>query len=472
MRDSTSVLKTLSSRRWLAALVVSSVLFVLGITSTSLWDSELTHCVSHSLAGSMPHAAVYSSTQNVDAAKQKPSSKFDTATLLLKGTASPSFRENLRPDVKYITSWPYEGFTNQMIAYMNLVYLGLITERVPIIPRFTSSRHTTSDTPDLDFGEVFDIPRLQEAINLPILQWSQVKDPDSQFVDDLGCWNTQNSIFYSSDRNFHPPGSLKLDVSYTTAPEWIRYPTELQHPTFPHALLWALASLAFNDSRTWTPREPDISPTHHVALPPDDHLLCYDLLYYAGAHEIFEYNYDMSPVWRFVGQHMHWTPKIQKIAESYTRETLGIAGHAPISPYISVHARRTDFEIWCNGVTTKDCYVELSAIARRVEDVKAELLARKGIQVDQVIITSDEKDPEWWDAVGELGWRQPNHSKTVELYGPWYPPLIDKAIQSGSLGFVGTDRSTFSSLSLRRVRSWNDGAARMVLWGTRGADDH
>lgn len=57
---------------------------------------------------------------------------------------------------------------------MNLIYLGLVTERVPIIPRFTP-KHIGSDSPDLDFGEVFDIPRLQQAINLPILQWPQVK---------------------------------------------------------------------------------------------------------------------------------------------------------------------------------------------------------------------------------------------------------------------------------------------------------
>ncbi|KAJ7746811.1 hypothetical protein DFH07DRAFT_589770 [Mycena maculata] len=470
MLDATNILKTLPPKRWLAALVLSSVLIVFAITSTLLWDPALTHCVSHSLAGAAPLAPVHVPAQKSDATKDNLSSIYDTASLLLHGTASRSFKENLRPDVRYITSWPSEGFTNQMIAYMNLIYLGLVTDRVPIIPRFTPL-HIGSDKPELDFGEVFDIPRLQEAINLLILQWSQVKDPTSRFVDDLGCWNTQNSVWQTSGRHHTPPRSVNLDISYTTAPEWIRYPSQLQNPTFPHALFWALASLAFNDTRTWTPQEPDPSPTHHAVLPPDDHLLCYDLLYYAGAHELFEFNYEISPAWRFVGQHMHWTARIQQIAESYTRETLGIAPHAPIPPYIAVHARRSDFEVWCKGVPIKDCYVELSAIARRVEDVKAELLARKGIRVDEVIMTSDEKDPEWWDAVRELGWRWPNHTRTVELYGPWYPPLIDKAIQSGSLGFVGTDRSTFSSISLRRVRSWNDGAVRMVLWGRPGADD-
>ncbi|KAJ7474505.1 hypothetical protein B0H11DRAFT_2035686 [Mycena galericulata] len=54
----------------------------------------------------------------------------------------------------------------------------------------------------------------------------------------------------------------------------------------------------------------------------------------------------------------------------------------------------------------------------------------------------------------------------------YHPLLCSVAIQSASVGFVGTDRSTFSILFLRRVQSWHDGATRMVLWGRPGADDH
>ena len=53
-----------------------------------------------------------------------------------------------------------------------------------------------------------------------------------------------------------------------------------------------------------------------------------------------------------------------------------------------------------------------------------------------------------------------------------HPVILDAAIQSLGIGFVGTDRSTFSVLSRRRVLDWQDGAARMVLWGYKGADDH
>ncbi len=53
-----------------------------------------------------------------------------------------------------------------------------------------------------------------------------------------------------------------------------------------------------------------------------------------------------------------------------------------------------------------------------------------------------------------------------------YPLLIDAVIQSGGVGFVGTDRSTMSILARRRVESWQNGVTRTLLWGSPHADDH
>lgn len=50
--------------------------------------------------------------------------------------------------------------------------------------------------------------------------------------------------------------------------------------------------------------------------------------------------------------------------------------------------------------------------------------------------------------------------------------IIDAIIQSRGLGFVGTDRSTFSALARRRVQEWNNGAVRTVKWGQPDADQH
>ena len=94
--------------------------------------------------------------------------------------------------------------------------------------------------------------------------------------------------------------------------------------------------------------------------------------------------------------------------------------------------------------------------------------------MNRVIMTSDESDPKWWAEVEALGWVKMDHKemKTEEKYGRWYPVILDAAIQASGMGFVGTDRSTFSILSRRRVMDWNDGVTRMFKWGRKGADDH
>jgi hypothetical protein len=49
-----------------------------------------------------------------------------------------------------------------------------------------------------------------------------------------------------------------------------------------------------------------------------------------------------------------------------------------------------------------------------VEEVKQELVQRKGLHVNHVIMTSDEIDPAWWREVEKQGWLRVDHSVTTE----------------------------------------------------------
>ncbi|KAJ7272628.1 hypothetical protein B0H12DRAFT_1007870 [Mycena haematopus] len=387
---------------------------------------------------------------------------------LVKGPPTSAFKDNLRPEIQYVTAWPGSGWTNDVVQYMNLLYLALITERVPVLPYFTPTGHIAGgNAPTLPFGEVFDIPRLQKAIGAQILEWHQVKDPQSEIADPIGCWSVWKAVqSFNKDSHFtSAPTRLKLDVSYTTAPRWIKmYPSDDGDP---HSTFWALASLAFPNTRASNLQTPVLSPIHSASLPPDEQMLCYDYLYYVGANNGYEWESDYGPAWRFVGRHMYWTPKLLQLAGKYVRDALVVAPYEPTPPYITVHVRHGDFAGWCDR-PLKDCFAPLSAIARRVEEVQDELWETRRLVVDRVVITSDEQDPVWWDAVSELGWVRPDHSRTVEIHGPWFPILIDAVIQSGSLGFVGTDRSTVSIMARKRVESWHGGVYRMVKWGHPG----
>ena len=109
-------------------------------------------------------------------------------------------------------------------------------------------------------------------------------------------------------------------------------------------------------------------------------------------------------------------------------------------------------------------------------EVQAELAERKGLQIpaSRVLVASDEEDPAWWADVRAQGWRAVDHAaaRTEERLGRWYPAILDAAMLSLAHGFVGTEGSTYSAVSGRRVKSWTDGAVRMLRWGYEGADNH
>ncbi|KAJ7155802.1 hypothetical protein C8R46DRAFT_960044 [Mycena filopes] len=396
-----------------------------------------------------------------------PKADIPEESLPLNGPPTLAFADNLRPDVKYITSWPGAGFTNDVMSFMNLLYLSLLTQRVPVLPFFTPTH--VKHAHNIDFGEVFDVPRLAKALGHPVLEWWQVKDRDSKQVDLLGCWNLwQATSSVNKGPHFSSgPERLRLDISYTIAPTWV----SLYKGDEPHARFTSLMALSFPEMRKKSLRRPAQSPILKRELPPDDHLVCFDNMYWMANTEAHEMEHDYSTSWRFIGVNLHFSPRVEQLAHQYLREAFAIGASDPIPPYIAIHVRHNDFAAWCR-VPKEECFAPLSAIKRRVDEVQAELLDTKGLTVSRVVVTSDEKNASWWEETETYGWVHPNHTLTGAVYGNWYPVLIDAAIQSAGAGFVGTKMSTVSLLAKLRVKAWQDGATRMVNWGKIGADDH
>jgi hypothetical protein len=144
-------------------------------------------------------------------------------------------------------------------------------------------------------------------------------------------------------------------------------------------------------------------------------------------------------------QYMRWNTTLEKLAERYVRDAIGIpfnektppVSHSPISililqepyllQYITVHARRSDFDRYCGKSTLDDCLVTLPTFASRVREVQEELARRKGIHVHHVFMTSDEKNASWWEDVANMGWYKLNQTKIIGEHGRWLvvpcPPI-------------------------------------------------
>ncbi|KZT02434.1 uncharacterized protein LAESUDRAFT_815288 [Laetiporus sulphureus 93-53] len=416
---------------------------------------------------------VTSSPLDVEVDVPEPESENAYSPYVL-GPPTSRFRDNLRNDTKYITSWVSAGWTNDVITYANLIYLGVITGRVPLLPMFTPS-HIGGDAGTIAWGDVFDVPRFIRESGIDIVEWRDVKDLSEPEVEDIGCWNVWESVQYREHfpRGSAVPGWLALDVSYTKTPDWVKLISNYEHDQ--HTTFWTLARLSFPEERERNLGVPLPSPQHQVSLPPDEQLLCFDYLYYLCATQTYEYEYDYSPAWRFVGTHMHWTQDMQNLADAYVLYAFGLPEDAEVPPYIAIHQRHGDFKNYCYE-GDPDCFASIEVITRRVREVQDELRVRKGIEIPdtRVIMTSDESDPAWWEEVAAMGWVRIDHDawETASQYGKWYPVILDAVIQSSAMGFVANDRSTYSTLSRRRVADWQDGATRIVKWGLKDADAH
>ncbi|TCD65886.1 hypothetical protein EIP91_002046 [Steccherinum ochraceum] len=387
------------------------------------------------------------------------------------GPATMHFRDNLRNDTRYVTSWLSAGFTNDVMTLGNLIYLARITNRVPVLPPLDSyiGKRPTA----IPFSEIFDLPRMERELGMDIIEWKDVKDRRSEELDALGCWNVfQVANMHASEPRFSRNAmDLKLDLSYTRAPPSVKLIPGFEHDS--HSSFWTLAPLAFSDPRAKALKSMEVEtlpgPWTGAVLLPDEQMLCYDYLFYP-----FEYDTSVYPSWDVVQKHFRWTSTVENIGQEYLRRLLDVPVGGAIPPHITIHARHGDFKDWCNEYDPQSCFASLTTFSRRVAEVQYELRERKGIKVEHVIVTSDEQDEKWWDQVKEMGWLRIDHDKegTAERYGEWYPVILDAYVQSVGIGFVGTDRSTFSTLARLRVRDWNDGSVRMVKWGRPDADEH
>ncbi|KAJ7740377.1 hypothetical protein B0H16DRAFT_1567470, partial [Mycena metata] len=306
--------------------------------------------------------------------------------VVLNGSPTDTFQDNLRHDVQYTTTWPGTGFTNKAMSLMNLIYLTMLTERVPILPAFNPS-HFSGGLPDT---------RLTKELRMPILELWQVKDRKSITVDSLGCWNVK----------------LKPDTANEA-----------------HAKFTGLMALAFPEQCNRNLRTPSKSPLLDLSLPPNEQLLCFDNLYYTANIEGFKFERDYSTAWRLVGKHLHWNPQIEEFARGYVHRTFKLCVDITIPPYITIHSGTVTSKVRATP-SVDECFAPLSAIARRVDEVKKELQRLKDITAMHVILTSGKTNITWWEEVVAYGWYRIDHSAMALTYGIWYPVLIDTAIQS------------------------------------------
>ncbi|KAJ3523233.1 hypothetical protein NMY22_g11534 [Coprinellus aureogranulatus] len=411
-------------------------------------------------------------TRSDDGVSAEQPEPWDPSQNLL-GEPSLRFRDNLRNDTHYITSWANAGFTNQFISIVNLLYLASLTGRVPIIPPFAPDQHISREAGIITFGEIFNLTHLRTTMRTSILEWHNVKDlPSSSAgdsyntpeVEDIGCWSTRMEAADTAIPAETHIRHLGLDPSYTRVPNFVRM--KPHEPDDNHVSFSKLAAVIY-------PKRPYIdasqyplmaqSPLRQHRLPPDERLTCFDTLYYAtSGADVYEWRFSFSPAWNSVGQHVLFNREFVERSSEYIRRAFDLEYLEEIPPFIAIHIRHGDFGDNC-GIPGH-CLDSLDAFAAAVKRQEKMLLSKKGIEVRHWLVSSDETDQGFWDEVNALGWSRFDHEeeRTLERYGEWQTPLVDVVAHSLAAGFVGTEDSTFSLVGGRRVEDWNGGTYELV----------
>lgn len=74
-------------------------------------------------------------------------------------------------------------------TYINYIYLGLLTNRVPILGPFAPT-HVGFAEDLIPFGDIYDVERLAAEIRFPVIEWRDVKKPrgNDQPPEPIGGW--------------------------------------------------------------------------------------------------------------------------------------------------------------------------------------------------------------------------------------------------------------------------------------------
>ena len=208
------------------------------------------------------------------------------------------------------------------MGYVTLIYLAQLTRRIPIMPPFSPS-HAGGEAGIIPFAAFFDVEGLSRTLAMPILEWKDIKNftnpdpsPDKKYdleyyggdMEDLGCWSLWLTASHGAwnARGGDIPTAVGLDVSWMPAPIDGLFPNTLTYSLhrlaefgFPAGRKTALDSMS---NATWAA---EISRTRQAAkeedlkimalpeyvpvgnfqgrrLEPDDHMLCFDYLYFTA----------------------------------------------------------------------------------------------------------------------------------------------------------------------------------------------
>jgi len=354
---------------------------------------------------------------------------------------------------------------NQILSVLKLIYLSTLLDRIPILSSLSGAAHHEGDP--IALSTFYNLTRLSDALDHPILEWAQVKDPAAGPAEPLGCWRTVP----------RGGGGKPALTQSGLAPAYWSLPPEIERPTYSQLVTLADDPELGVRSVARERHTLDLAGENVPGAEPEEHLLCFDqhLRTWEEARvdgskidkEALQDLDPLGPAWAEVGQHLQWNDHLAGLAANLRTDLLGSASQ----PYIAVHLRQGDF---INQRRTQAGLIEPFVAA--VAEIRARLVAQHGKRwaAVPVVFATDSHEQDYLVRLRALGWLHLDHARweTKERLGGWYPAHLDLAVLSGASGFVGSRLSSFSSLTARRVESWQGGPTMDVFAPNKPSTRH
>ena len=283
-----------------------------------------------------------------------------------------------------------------------VLYLAVLSERVPIVPAFTANVfHTGSGAGgvvhDVAVGEIFDLNYLSAVLNdLPIVEMHELKGtnleparlkevvydgefpqmakdedrnleigehipPEAPEWEDIGCWSfwgglgKQEGVYGGADISEYPRGGWAyVDPIRTPLPPHIwRNNLGNQFDFFVPSIIRLSQFIWPGRLDTMPSGTKELIANYSLpepAIPPEDHVSFIDSLYYFVEQES---RWDLhrewtngQGTWNRIGKHMKWTAGIEEIRDMYLRKLFDIpygeippVSHPHWVRLIAVHGR-------------------------------------------------------------------------------------------------------------------------------------
>ena len=140
----------------------------------------------------------------------------------------------------------------------------------------------------------------------------------------VGCWSTRPEHDPLPLRVNPLLNNLGLDVSYTRVPTSTRHTPN--NPRDDFVIFSKLVPYIFPNSPLREHFEfMSASPLGH-SLPPDEHLSCFDHLYFTtSSDKLFEWEAPWSPAWNLIGKHVRFNNEIVEIVKGYLSRAFNLS---------------------------------------------------------------------------------------------------------------------------------------------------